>query len=159
MRTSIRLILTSLAAVIMLSCSTTRILQDGEYRLAKNRIEVVNDDDFNTSSLNPYIKQKHKGWSPFLYVYNWTNGKGKGWDKFVSKIGTAPVIYDPVFVDNSIESIDAHLEYLGYYGSNTTSEIDVRKKNVTVTYKVNLGDRIPIPTTCGYRRLCCSKQE
>ena len=112
----------------MLSCSATRNLQDGEFRLAKNKIEVVNDEEFDTGSLNPYIKQKHKGWSPFLYIYNWTNGKEKGWDKFVRKIGTAPVIYDPVMVDNSIESIDDHLEYLGYYGSRTTSEIDVRKR-------------------------------
>lgn len=128
----------------MLSCSATRNLQDGEFRLAKNKIEVVNDEEFDTGSLNPYIKQKHKGWSPFLYIYNWTNGKEKGWDKFVRKIGTAPVIYDPVMVDNSIESIDDHLEYLGYYGSRTTSEIDVRKKNVVVTYKVNLGNRVMI---------------
>lgn len=128
----------------MLSCSATRNLQDGEFRLAKNKIEVVNDEEFDTGSLNPYIKQKHKGWSPFLYIYNWTNGKEKGWDKFVRKIGTAPVIYDPVMVDNSIESIDDHLEYLGYYGSRTTSEINVRKKNVVVTYKVNLGNRVMI---------------
>ena len=128
----------------MLSCSATRNLQDGEFRLAKNKIEVVNDEEFDTGSLNPYIKQKPKGWSPFLYIYNWTNGKEKGWDKFVRKIGTAPVIYDPVMVDNSIESIDDHLEYLGYYGSRTTSEIDVRKKNVVVTYKVNLGNRVMI---------------
>ena len=144
MNTFIRSAFTLLAAIMMLSCSTTKMLHDGEYRLAKNKIEVVNDDNFNTSSLNPYIKQKHKGWSPFLYVYNWANGKGKGWDKFVGKIGTAPVIYDPILVDNSIESIDSHLEYLGYYGSETESVIDVKKKNVTVTYKVHLGDRIPI---------------
>ena len=144
MKRFIRLISGTTAAIIMLSCSATRNLQDGEFRLAKNKIEVVNDEEFDTGSLNPYIKQKHKGWSPFLYIYNWTNGKEKGWDKFVRKIGTAPVIYDPVMVDNSIESIDDHLEYLGYYGSRTTSEIDVRKKNVVVTYKVNLGNRVMI---------------
>ena len=135
-----------LAATVftVLSCSTTRVLQDDQYRLEKNRIEIVNDKEFNPSTLNPYLKQKHKGWSPFLYVYNWANGKGKGWDKFVHRIGTAPIVYDPEMVDNTIENIDNHLEYLGYYGSETESEIKVKKKRVEVIYKVTLGDRIPI---------------
>lgn len=141
LRTIAILAFAGLAAV---SCSTTRVLQDDQYRLAKNRIEIVNDKDFNPSTLNPYIKQKHKGWSPFLYVYNWANGKGKLWDKLVRKIGVAPIVYDPELVDNSIENIDNHLEYLGYYGSTTESEIKVKKKSVEVVYKVNLGDRIPI---------------
>jgi len=141
LRTIAILAFAGLAAV---SCSTTRVLQDDQYRLAKNRIEIVNDKDFNPSTLNPYIKQKHKGWSPFLYVYNWANGKGKLWDKLVRKIGVAPIVYDPELVDNSIENIDNHLEYLGYDGSTTESEIKVKKKSVEVIYKVNLGDRIPI---------------
>lgn len=131
-------------AALLISCSTTRVLQDGEYRLASNRIEIMNDDEFNPNSLGPYLKQKHKGWSPFLNVYNWSNGKGKGWDRFVQKIGVAPVIYDPEQVDNSITNIDNHLEYLGYYGSHTSSEIKVKKKRVYVTYNVNLGKRFPI---------------
>jgi outer membrane protein assembly factor BamA len=129
---------------LLLSCSTTRVLQDGEYRLAGNRIEISDDKDFNPNTLDPYLKQKHKGWSPFLNVYNWSNGKGKGWDKFVQKIGVAPVVYAPELVDVSIESIEDHLEYLGYYDSHTESEIKVKKKRVYVTYKVELGERLPI---------------
>ena len=144
MRTLQRIIYIFATLALMLSCSTTRVLQDGEYRLARNSIEVVNDEEFNTNSLEPYLKQKHKGWNPFLNVYNWSNGKGKGWDKFVQKIGVAPVVYDPQLVDNSIENIDNHLEYLGYYGSETASDIKVKKKRVYVTYKVALGRRVPI---------------
>ena len=133
-----------LAVIAILSGRTTRSLLDGEYRLAKNKIIVENDKEFNTSGLTPYLKQKGGGWSPFLYVYNWSNGRGNLWDKLVKKIGVPPVIYDPELVDSSIENIDNHLEYLGYYGSTTESEIKVKKKRVTVTYKINLGKRIPI---------------
>ena len=122
MKTLLRIVYIFVSVAFMLSCSTTRVLQDGEYRLARNSIEVVNDEEFNTNSLEPYLKQKHKGWNPFLNVYNWSNGKGKGWDKFVQKIGIAPVVYDPQLVDNSIENIDNHLEYLGYYGIKADSE-------------------------------------
>ena len=134
----------ALTAVTLLSCSTTRVLQDNQYRLAGNKIEITNNKEFNPDILVPYLKQKHKPWSPFLCVYNWSNGKGKGWDKFVQKIGTEPVIYDPEMVESSIENITNHLEYLGYYGSKVTSTIKLKRKNVRVTYKVTLGKQIPI---------------
>jgi len=62
-----------LALIAAISCSTTKVLQDGQYRLAKNKIEVTNDKHFNTNQLQPYIKQKPNsyfifGWNPFLNV-------------------------------------------------------------------------------------------
>lgn len=136
-------------ALLASSCSTTRVLGEGEYRLAKNRIVVEGDKKFNTGKLEPYVKQKPNsyfifGWNPFLNIYNWSNGKGKGWDKFVQKIGVAPVVYEPDLVDKSIENLEDHLDYLGYYGSEVESEIAVKKRRVSVTYKVRLGRRIPI---------------
>ena len=142
-----RIFLAILAAASLMaasSCSTTRALQDGEYRLRRNKIEVTNDDEFNTNVLTPYIKQRSIGWTPFMTVYNWTNGKGKAWDKLVQKVGVAPVVYDASMVDESIEGIEKHLEYLGYYGSKAESQINVNKRRVDVTYKVTLGKRFPI---------------
>ena len=142
-----RIFLAILAAASLLaasSCSTTRALQDGEYRLRRNKIEVTNDDEFNTNVLTPYIKQRSIGWTPFMTVYNWTNGKGKAWDKLVQKVGVAPVVYDASMVDESIEGIEKHLEHLGYYGSKAESQINVNKRRVDVTYKVTLGKRFPI---------------
>lgn len=145
MRSGLRFIFLLTVIMMSASCSTTRILQDGEYRLRKNKITIVNDKEFNPNQLNKYLKQNDNlGWSPFLYVYNWSNGKGGGWDKFVEKIGKAPVVYDPEQVDNSISNIENHLEYLGYYGSDVQSEIRVRKKMVNVTYNVTLGKRFQI---------------
>ena len=134
----------AILAVTSLSCSTTRALQDGEFRLAKNKIEVVNNKDFNPNVLSPYLKQKHLGWTPFQYIYNWTNGKGKSWDRLVKRVGVAPVIYNSDMVDKSIENMTNHLEYLGYYGSDIESKIRVKRRNVNVTYNVSLGKRYPI---------------
>ncbi len=135
----------AILGLFITSCSTTRVLQDGEYRLTKNKIKIENDKEFNPNQLNKYLKQNENlGWSPFLYVYNWSNGNGKGWDKLMKKIGKEPVVYNPDLVDSSIENIENHLEYLGYYGSYVDSEISVKKKRVTVTYTINLGKRFPI---------------
>ena len=137
------------AGTVLFSCSTTRVLRDDEYRLAKNKIEVTNDRHFNEKDIEPYIKQTPNsyfifGWNPFLNIYNMTNGKGGGWDRFVQKIGVAPVVYDADMVDASVENITDHLAYRGYYGSKVSSRIEVRKKRVRVTYVVTLGKRIPI---------------
>ena len=131
------------------SCSTTRVLQDEQYRLARNKINITNDKEFNTNSLEPYLKQKPNpaillGWNPFLYVYNWSNGNGKAWDKLVQGIGVEPVVYEADMVDASIENMLSRLNYIGYYGSKIESKIDVKKKNVCVTYNITLGKRLPI---------------
>ncbi len=143
-------VISCVSVILMaLSCSTTRVLQEGEYRLAKNTVEIAGDEKFNASELETYLKQKPNsyfifGWNPFLNVYNWQNGKGRGWDKFVSKIGVAPVVYDSTLVESSIENVTNHLEYLGYYGSTVTSETKFKKKRVKVDYSVEIGRRYPI---------------
>lgn len=125
------------------------MLQDGEYRLAKNVIEIENDKHFNPTSLTPYIKQQPNssfifGWSPGLNIYNWQNGKGKGWDRFVKKLGTAPVVYDADMVESSVSNIREHLKYLGYYNSQISTDINVKKKRVTVKYNVTLGKQYTV---------------
>lgn len=134
---------------VICSCSTTRVLQDGEFRLARNNVTVVNDKSFNTNQIEPYLKQKPNsylifGWNPFLNLYNWSNGKGKGWDKFVEKVGVAPVVYDPEMVESSVENITRHLEYLGYFNSSVQTRLQVKKRRVYVDYDVTLGKQYPI---------------
>ena len=138
-----------IAAFGLLSCSTTRVLLDNEYRLARNTIEVKNDKHFNTNQLQAYLKQKPNtyfifGWNPFLNIYNWQNGKGKAWDKLVQKVGVAPVVYDAELVENSILNLENRLEYLGYFNSKVESRVAVNRRKVNVTYDVTLGKRYPI---------------
>lgn len=138
-------ILMAVAAVLLTAaCSTTKVLQDGEYRLAANKISVTNDENFRAGQLDPYVHQKTTGWSPFLCVYNWANGKGGVWDRFVKRIGTAPVIYDPDMVEKSESNIATRLQYLGYFDSRVNADVKVKKRKVYVTYNVALGKQYPI---------------
>lgn len=136
------------AALAAISCSTTRVLREGEYRLAGNRIEITNDKRFNANELNPYLRQKPNssvifGWSPFLYVYNW-GGTDPEKGKLFRKIGEAPVVFDSTQVAASMENMLNHLEYTGWYDSQIESETEIKKRNVTVKYYVTLGKRFPI---------------
>ena len=144
-----RIFAVAVATLGLISCSTTRVLQDNEYRLAKNTIKVENDRKFNTDQLQPYLKQKPNayfifGWNPFLNVYNWQNGKGKTWDKLVKKVGIAPVVYDAELVENSIINLENRLEYLGYFDSKVESNISVKRRKVNVSYDITLGKQYPI---------------
>ena len=144
-----RIFAVAVATLGLLSCSTTRVLQDNEYRLAKNTIKVENDRKFSTDQLQPYLKQKPNayfifGWNPFLNVYNWQNGKGKAWDKLVKKVGIAPVVYDAELVETSIVNLENRLKYLGYFDSKVESDISVKRRKVNVNYDITLGKRYPI---------------
>ena len=150
MKHRIRIIIISLAAILAtIACSTTRVLDDGQYMLADNRITVNNDKEFNAEALEGYLRQQPNyyflfRWNPFINVYNWQNGKDGAWDKFVKKIGVEPVVYDSEKVEESIENISNRLEYLGYYGSKVESHLKLKKKRVFVHYDVTLGKRFPI---------------
>ena len=151
METPFYRLFTALAAVLALtaSCSTTRILSEGEYRLSKNSIEVTNSKKFDPSSLNQYIKQQPNstlfGWNPLLSVYNWADpDSDSGMARFLRKIGTEPVVYSPDAVESTIDNIESHLEYIGYYNSKVISNIRVNGRKVAVKYLVRLGKQYPI---------------
>lgn len=135
--------------VLAVSCSTTRILSEGEYSLSRNSIEITNSKKFDPSSLNQYIKQQPNstlfGWNPFVSIYNWADpDSDRPMARFFRKIGTAPVVYSPDAVESTIDNIESHLEYIGYYHSKVDSDIRVSGRKVGVTYLVHLGKQYPI---------------
>ncbi len=153
----IRLYAVLLPLLILLgSCSTTRVLSDNQTRLKSNVITIVNKNwhpEYQDTQLDNYIHQKANtyfiktkrgGWNPFIYVYNWTNGKGKGWDRFVTKLGQAPVVFDPSLMEDSRENITTHLKYIGYYNSHVDTRAEIRKQQTVVDYRVTLGKMYPI---------------
>jgi len=132
----------SLSALIgAASCSTTRVLGEGEYRLTKNEIEISGSDDLPTSELQTYVKQKPRSWSPLMSIYNWS---GKDENSLLRKIGTPPTVYDPDLVGVSMDNIRRHLDYIGWYGSYVDTTTSVSGKKIKVSYLVTLGKRYPI---------------
>ena len=134
------------AAILALSaCSTTRVLQPGQYRLKSNKVKITNDPQFSTSQVTPYIKQQADGWSPLLNIYNWQDPDSDGFlSRFARKVGVAPVVYNAALLPSSIANIDKHLVHLGYYDSLIETRVDTVKRNVVVNYDVALGKRYRI---------------
>ena len=113
---------------VLVGCSTTRLVPEGEYRLASNKIEVSGDGKIGASDLTPYLRQQSNsylafGWNPFLNIYNWSNGSGRGINGFWEKIGTPPVVFSPSLVQSTVDNMTTRLEYLGYYNARVVPEI------------------------------------
>lgn len=143
------LLLCAAAALLLAGCSTTRALKNGEFLLRKNTVKV-NDESFKTSSLSSYLAQKPNsyllGMNPLLSVYNWAGSSESGFAGFLRRLGTAPVVYDPLKVEESVASMENHLRYIGFYGSQVESDVRVKGRKVYVTYYVTLGRRFEIST-------------
>ena len=145
MKRSLLLIISLLSLV---SCSTTKLVPEGSYRLLSNKV-VFEGERLSPNDVTPYIRQQAKkglilGWSPGMSIYNWSNGSGEGINKFWESVGEAPVIFDPSQIEGSCTNIAKHLETLGYYGSKVTGEVDFSGRLAKVKYHVTPGKRIPI---------------
>ena len=119
------LILSVLAGILATGCATQR-LAEGEYRLAGNKIKVVGKQ-ISSSELTSYLAQKPS--ASFLGI---------------RRPGAPLVIHDESQVQTSADNIENHLEYIGYYGSKVTSEVEYQGKKAYVTYIVTPGKRYTI---------------
>lgn len=135
-----------LIALALTSCSTTRALLDGQYRLAENKVQFEGKTELKQNDVSSYIKQPAGKWSPGLSIYNWANPESdRGLSNLFRKIGTPPVIFNPSLIDDSIENIKDHLEYLGFYDSGVRAVVDTaRRKIAKVNYVVTPGHRYSI---------------
>ena len=137
--------------LLLASCSTTRVLAPGQYRLAKNNI-VIEDKNagVSASDVSSYVRQQANGdlifgWNPSLNIYNWADPAKDDWlNNSIRSLGTAPVVFDGFRVASSRDNIAKHLDYLGYYNSTVTSKVDTVRRLVKVTYNVRPGSRCPI---------------
>jgi len=137
------MLLAALAAMVS-SCSTTRFLGEGEYRLTGYDVNVEGGK-LDEGGIGTYVKQKGSGWNPRLCIYNLVAADDtSGFANLVRSMGKKPIVFDPSAVDASISNIQSHLEYIGYYGSDVSADVQKRHKKARVTYNVALGKRYPI---------------
>jgi Outer membrane protein/protective antigen OMA87 len=141
------LILAALAGILAAACSTTRVLPEGSYRLTGNKIKVEGHQ-VRSSELSSYLTQKPNtslfGYSPAVAIYNWADTSDTWWNNIIRSLGAPPVIYSEREVNASIDNMENHLEYIGYYGSKVTYEVEYKKKRAYVTYFVHPGKQYTI---------------
>ncbi len=134
-----------LCFLLLMGCSYTRHIPEGQKLLVKNEIEVA-DDKKALPGTEGVIKQTpnftNLGLFKFdLLLYNWGNGEP---DNFFSRIGEAPVILDSAEAVNSAQQIQDFFFNHGYFNAEVSYMIINYKRNskkAKIRYYVKPGKR------------------
>lgn len=137
---------------ILVSCSSTKFVGNGEYLLDK--VEIITDTkSYKSNELKPYLRQQPNfkvfglmKWQ--LYVYDWSGRNEKKWlNKQLRRMGEAPVIMDTMLVDQSTSELKRFFINKGYVNAEVSASIDTSKpKKALVTYWVTTNQPYRIHT-------------
>ena len=126
-------------ALLFAGCSLTKHVPQGQYLLDEVKIHVTDSTGaLSEQTLMPYVRQRPN--NKFLHlsrlrlgVYNMSGEDStKWWNKWIRRLGEAPVIYDPTAMANdSLQLLNA-MRNAGFLNSTVTvdSVADARKKKI-----------------------------
>ena len=145
-----RLIAVAAIVSVMASCSSTKHVPDGQYLLDDVKFHITNNENaksLKSTELVNYLRQtpNHKvlgGMKLQLAFYNISGKDSTKWfNKWVRRVGSAPVIYDHSLTEASVKQLQTALINKGYMGSSVTADTvgNRAKKKMKVTYNVSFG--------------------
>ena len=145
-----RLIAVAAIVSVMASCSSKKHVPDGQYLLDDVKFHITNNDNaksLKSTELVNYLRQtpNHKvlgGMKLQLAFYNISGKDSTKWfNKWVRRVGSAPVIYDHSLTEASVKQLQTALINKGYMGSSVTADTvgNRAKKKMKVTYNVSFG--------------------
>ena len=137
----IYIVIALIVTISLNSCSTVKVIPEGESMLKENRIKLLNRSRVRSGELLALVRQQPNssivlGWKPSVVIYNWTNGK----------LGQAPVIFDPSLVARSKDNIGNYLISRGYYNSIIKDTVITSNKKSKVNYSILTGNLFRIDT-------------
>lgn len=127
------------------SCISTKFVPGGSYLL--DEVKVVSDSkEVKPSSVKGYVRQNPNAkWFSLvkipLYTYSLSGRDSSKWyNKFLRRIGDAPVIYDESATVRSQEEMTKALNNMGYMGASVRTEKKVdKKKKMKLSYHFTTG--------------------
>lgn len=139
----------SLCALITLwSCSAIRHVPRGKYMLDDVSIEISGDKSVSSHDLINYLKQSPNHevlgfWKLQLGTYNLSGKDSTKWyNRWVRRMGQAPVIYSQSLTDASVRQLRLALVNRGYLEAEVTADTIMMpaEKKIKVAYKINTGE-------------------
>ena len=144
MRRNFLYLLASAAVLSLASCTTTKFVPDGSYLLDEVKIRT-DQKNIRPSSLRMYVRQNPNAkWFSLiktqLYVYNLSGRDSTKWgNKFLRRIGDAPVIYSEDEAKRSEEEITKAVHNMGYMAATVKRSTKIKKKKIKLYYDVTTG--------------------
>lgn len=139
-----------LPVLFFISCSTTKLIREGEYLYKDSEVEVNSNDDVKVKSIEKQLNKvadleknrKLLGFIPFrLWMYNLAGDsvpeKGfRHWLKF--KVGEPPVIFRNYTLDATREELGNVLKNHGYYNYDIQTEKETANRKIKLKYNVEV---------------------
>lgn len=132
--------------MLVCSCSSEKYLAEGEYLL--DRVTLSTDSTHvNVSKLSGYVRQQpNSRWASLtkipLGIYLMSNpNSNSGFNRFIRKMGEAPVVYDSTLSERSRQRIQSALFNMGYLHADVTTHEQYSGHKVKVRYDIHPGKR------------------
>ncbi|MDR2912326.1 MAG: BamA/TamA family outer membrane protein [Alistipes sp.] len=139
----------ALTALLTISCSTTRTLQEGDYLLKSNKIstdpQTPRRERITAGELDRYVLQSpnRRFLGTNLYTWLWAQAdpkKENGWNNFLRGAGEQPVIWEPAKTTRSTENLRTYIASRGFFSGSADARVDtLRRQKVKISYAVRQG--------------------
>ena len=135
--------------LLLCSCSSRKYLSEGEYLLDK--ISITSDTTrLNTTSLQGYVRQQpNSRWVSLvkfpLGIYLLSSpGSNSSFNKFLRRMGEAPVVYDTLLSARSQQLIRDAMFNMGYLHATVSTQEKYDGYKVRVNYQLHPGKRYTV---------------
>ena len=131
-------------AGLFASCSVNKFIPEDQYLLDK--VHIVSDTkEVQPSSFNSYIRQNPNAkWFSLvkvpMHIYC-LSGKDStsAFNRFLRKLGDAPVIYDATISEKSKQEIQKAVRNMGYMRAEVQLDTIIKKNKLEVSYRIKAG--------------------
>lgn len=152
-----KVLLTVLTAWLMLSCSNTKYLPEGDLLYTGGSVKVVDSamkrkqrkalEKQLEGLLRPKPNSKILGLRPKLLIYNLAGEpkRERGFRHWLrTKVGEPPVLFSQVDLDYNASILQNRSENIGYFKTRTSADSTRRGKRATAEYTVKPGKQYKI---------------
>ncbi len=135
------LLIVAIFSLLLSSCNVTKYVPDGQYLLDEVKI-TTKDKDLKDTDFSIYLRQQPNlklfNFIPFnLGLYSISSPDTTLWiNRFLQKIGDAPVIYDSTLVKSSAMELKKAMNNKGYLHAEVQHNTTFKKKKAKVTYNI-----------------------
>lgn len=130
--------------LVLVGCDGTRYVADGDYLLTSTRVSCENPR-INLTTMDTYIRQHpNSKWLSTLKIplgfYSMSGADTTKWiNRTLRSWGQAPVVYDSVLTQRTVEDITAAVRNEGYLNAVVIPHLSSEGKRIKVDYDITTG--------------------
>ncbi len=133
------IVFSGLLLLLVSSCNPTKYLEEDEYLLDKYRLRIENgklDHQELDNHIKPKPNKKILGIKFYLGLYDLSGKKDNGFNRWLRKIGEAPVKYNKYETERNDKQLHLYLNNKGYFNAQVSDTVSFRKRNARVRYDI-----------------------